>query len=147
MKIACIGCGVMGSAFMSAISKKVNPADITVSDKFIESAKSFATKTGCNVGTNCEAVQGAKYIFLAVKPAFVKEVLEDVKDCLEKDSIIISMAAGISLDFLESNIPSQRFIRIMPNMPAQISEGMTALCYKCDISESELSEVISLYIA
>lgn len=144
MKIACIGCGVMGSAFMSAIAKKVSPADITVSDKFIESANAFAKKTGCNVGTNCEAVKGAKYIFLAVKPAFVKEVLEDVKDCLEKDSIIISMAAGISLDFLESNIPSQRFIRIMPNMPAQISEGMTALCYKCDISESELAEVISL---
>ena len=107
-------------------------------------AKTFAEKTGCNVGTNREAVKDAKYVFLAVKPAFVKEVLNDIKDCLENDSIIISMAAGISLDFLESNINSQRFIRIMPNMPAQISEGMTALCYKCKISESELAEVISL---
>ena len=82
MKIACIGCGVMGSAFMSAIAKKVNPSEITVCDKFVESANAFAKKTGCNVASNAEAVKNAKYVFLAVKPAFVKEALEEIKDAV-----------------------------------------------------------------
>ena len=134
MKIACIGCGVMGSAFMSAIAKKVNPSEITVCDKFVESANAFAKKTGCNVSSNAEAVKNAKYVVLAVKPAFVKEALEEIKDALEKDTVIISMAAGVSLSQLREYLDA-KYIRIMPNTPAKICEGMTALCCGEDVCQ------------
>ena len=143
MKIACIGCGVMGSAFMSAIAKKVNPSEITVCDKFVESANAFAKKTGCNVATNAEAVKNAKYVFLAVKPAFVKEALEEIKDALEKDTVIISMAAGVSLSQLREYLAA-KYIRIMPNTPAKLCEGMTALCCGEDVCQERVCEVTSL---
>ena len=143
MKIACIGCGVMGSAFMSAIAKKVNPSEITVCDKFVESANAFAKKTGCNVATNAEAVKNANYVFLAVKPAFVKEALEEIKDALEKDTVIISMAAGVSLSQLREYLAA-KYIRIMPNTPAKICEGMTALCCGEDVCQESVCEVTSL---
>ena len=143
MKIACIGCGVMGSAFMSAIAKKVNPSEITVCDKFVESANAFAKKTGCNVASNAEAVKTAKYVFLAVKPAFVKEALEEIKDALEKDTVIISMAAGVSLSQLREYLAA-KYIRIMPNTPAKICEGMTALCCGEDVCQERVCEVTSL---
>ena len=143
MKIACIGCGVMGSAFMSAIAKKVNPSEITVCDKFVESANAFAKKTGCNVASNAEAVKNANYVFLAVKPAFVKEALEEIKDSLEKDTVIISMAAGVSLSQLREYLAA-KYIRIMPNTPAKICEGMTALCCGEDVCQERVCEVTSL---
>lgn len=144
MKISCIGIGSMGSAIMSAICKKYTSKDITVSAKNFDHAKDFAKNNNCNSApTNKNAVLNAKYIFLAVKPVFVESVLKEIKDSIQKDSVIISMAAGVSLEKLK-NIVNAKFIRIMPNMPAQIAQGMTALCCNSDISENELNDVIQL---
>lgn len=80
---------------------------------------------------------------MAVKPAFVKEALEEIKDALEKDTVIISMAAGVSLSQLREYLAA-KYIRIMPNTPAKICEGMTALCCGEDVCQESVCEVTSL---
>lgn len=143
-KIACIGCGSMGGAIMSAICKKLDAKTVTVTAKHFEHAQEFAEKNGCNATqTNQDAVKDAKYIFLAVKPVFIKEVIVGIKKSLREDSVIISMAAGISLNKL-MEIYDAHYIRIMPNMPAQIGEAMTALCSLPELPEEDLANVTEL---
>ena len=143
-KIACIGCGSMGGAIMSAICKKFDAKNVTVTTKHFEHAQEFAKKNGCNAAeSNSEAVKDAKYIFLAVKPVYIREVIANIKISLNPEAIIISMAAGVSLnklmEFYDAN-----YIRIMPNMPAQIGEAMTALCCLNEIPSEELKNVTEL---
>ncbi len=143
-KIACIGCGSMGGAIISAICKNFDAKNITVTAKHFEHAKEFAAKNGCNAAeTNQEAVKDAKYVFLAVKPIFIKEVIVGIKKILREDAVIISMAAGISLNKL-MEIYDAHYIRIMPNMPAQIGEAMTALCSLSELPAEDLETVTKL---
>lgn len=143
-KIACIGCGSMGGAIMSAICKKFDAKSITVTAKHFENAQEFAKKNGCYATeSNADAVKDAKYIFLAVKPAYIREVISGIKKSLRPDAIIISMAAGVSLNKL-MEFYDTCYIRIMPNMPAQIGEAMTALCCLNEIPSEELKIVTEL---
>lgn len=141
MKIACIGTGSMGKAVIKAVITKFNPKDISVSNRTPQKAKDFAAETGCNFAeSNIEAVKDAKYIFIAVKPIFLKNVFDDLKDKISKDSVVISMAAGVKIEKLEQMM-NARFARIMPNVPCQIQQGMTALSVNNNISEEELNQI------
>lgn len=129
---------------MSAICKKFDAKNITVTAKHFEHAQDFAQKNGCNAAeSNADAVKDAKFIFLAVKPAYIKEVIANIKKSLRPDAIIISMAAGISLNKL-MELYDAYYIRIMPNMPAQIGEAMTALCCLNEIPSDALKTVTEL---
>lgn len=144
MKIACIGTGSMGSAVIRAISTKNNPKDITVSNRTSSKAQKFAQETGCNfASTNSEAIKDAKYIFIAVKPVFLKDVFDEIGKIIPKDAVVISMAAGVKIEKLQS-MADARFVRIMPNVPAQIAQGMTALSCDSNISSQELEDIKTL---
>jgi pyrroline-5-carboxylate reductase len=103
--------------------------NIFVSAKHVEKAQAFAKEYGVvALGTNKEVAAKAQYIFLAVKPAYVKEVLAEIKDNFTEKTVVISMAAGVTLQTLHNacgdtalsnsakSVP--HFIRIMPNLPA-----------------------------
>ncbi len=156
IKIACIGCGIMGGSIVKALASKYNPKNIFVSTKHPENAKAFAEKNGVNfTATNLEATKASDYIFIAVKPAFVKEVLLEIKEAFVQKKTIISMAAGLNLNTLSSfvNPPSlsapenesafvmPSLIRIMPNLPATVGQAMTALCYASDVDEENILTV------
>jgi pyrroline-5-carboxylate reductase len=125
----------MGGALMRAVATVVPPANITVSAKDVATAQAFAKKNKCKAAeTNEIAVQGAKVVFIAVKPAFVEQVLREISGNLLPDAIIVSMAAGVPLQALHKTldeaIPSgntHSLVRLMPNMPAAIGDGMIAL--------------------
>ena len=144
MKIACIGTGAMGGAIMSTICK-TSQFDITVTDKNEQAAQNFAKENGCKcVKTNKEAIKDADYIILAVKPQFLGDVFAEIKDDLNPKQIIISMAAGVKIETLQSYTTNARFIRIMPNVCAQIWEAMIAITAKADITQEELDFATSL---
>src|SRR5574344_2364069 len=91
--VGCIGCGVMGGSLMKAMAKVCNKKNLFVSAVDFEEAKTFAEKNGINaVKTNNEVVEKAQYVFLAVKPAYVKEVLEGVKSTFTANTVLVSMA-------------------------------------------------------
>lgn len=139
-KIACIGTGAMGGAIMRAVCKKYDVKEICVTDKNVEMGKAFAAETGATFcASNKEVIKGAKYVFIAVKPQFLKDVFYEIKDSIEKETVVISMAAGVKIEKLESFAPSARFIRMMPNVCAQIGQAMTAITKSEKVTEDEFN--------
>lgn len=157
IKIGCIGCGMMGGALIKAIAKKVGGDKILLSDGDVEKAKSLAKELGANFATsNAQIIENCSHIILAVKPAFFSSVLEQIKDSYnnivkseQKNlPVIISIMAGFSIEKIEqmsvhAGISGglQNILRLMPNLPATVNEGMIALCTKENVS-SEISKEV-----
>lgn len=143
-KIACIGTGAMGGAIIRAVCNKFDPNNITVSNRTLEKGKSFANDTGCRFAdNNKDCIKDAKYIFIAVKPAFLSDLFAEIKNDIPSDAVVISMAAGVKIEKLES-FAKARYVRIMPNVPAQIAKGMTALSCNDNINSEELSDITEI---
>ena len=127
-KIGFIGCGNMGSALCSAVAKAEETKNIYVADYIEKKAEELSEKIGVNKSTNEEIAQNCDFIFLAVKPQNIEETISEIKETLKsrkEKAIIVSMAAGtdiVSIEkMLEEDFP---VIRIMPNTPAKIGEGI-----------------------
>lgn len=143
-KLACIGTGAMGGAIIRAVCNKFDPNNITVSNRTLEKGKSFANDTGCRFAdNNKDCIKDAKYIFIAVKPAFLSDLFAEIKNDIPSDAVVISMAAGVKIEKLES-FAKARYVRIMPNVPAQIAKGMTALSCNDNITSEELSDITEI---
>lgn len=144
MKIGCIGTGAMGGAIMRAVCKKYDVSQIKVTDKNTEMGKTFASETSATFVENNTDVLDCDYIFLAVKPQFLGDVFAEIAGKISNKTVVISMAAGVKIEKLESWAPKARFIRMMPNVCAQIGEAMTAVTYKENISEAEAKTAIEI---
>jgi len=127
MKIGFIGAGKMAEALIRAVLKSNSNEDIIASDvnenrlKYIE--KEIKIKTTKN---NKEVVENSDIVFLAVKPQNMEEVLDEIENIV-KNQLIVSIAAGIDLNYLESRLKDKRIIRIMPNTPCLVGEMAAAL--------------------
>ena len=157
IKIGCIGCGMMGGALIKAIAKKVGGDKILLSDGDVEKAKSLALELGANfVTSNAQIIENCSHIILAVKPAFFSSVLEQIKSSYndrvnsEQKNLptMISIMAGLSIEKIEqmscqAGISGglQNIVRLMPNLPATVNEGMIALCTKDKVSSEFNQEV------
>lgn len=126
MKIGIIGAGNMSRAIViGLISNKTRPDSIMVSDPN-EKKLAELNRYGIKKGTNEQVIKFADVIVLAVKPNVYPEVLPEVADAKK---LIVSIAAGISLDYIKSVIGEDtRVVRVMPNTPALAGAGMTAVC-------------------
>lgn len=145
MKLGFIGCGNMASAIIGGILKQeiADPLDIVASDvseKALEHAKN--TLKIRTTTDNHEAAAWADILFLAVKPQYLESVLANIKNDIKKEQIVISIAAGKSLGWLEERLGTdKKIIRLMPNTPALVGEGVTAVCINGNIQEDETEEV------
>ena len=148
-KIGFIGCGNMGKAMLGSIVKSDNIIleNIMVSTKSKTSAQSISLEFGVKASTNnIEVAKNSDIIFLAVKPYFFKEVIEEVKESIKEDAIVISIAAGITIDQIDQWFNKRvKVVRTMPNTPALVGEGMSAICPNKNITEEELKYVGELY--
>jgi pyrroline-5-carboxylate reductase len=127
--IGFIGCGSMGGALVQAMVKQISADNILVSAAHYEHAQKLAEKTGCIAcKTNIQVAEEADILFLAVKPLYMTQILHEIKGNLKNSVVVVSMAAGITLERLSADLPDTEIIRIMPNMPAAVGEAMTALC-------------------
>lgn len=148
-KIGFIGCGNMGKAMLGALvnSDNIKREDIIVSTKSESSAKNinkeFEVKTTV---VNAEVAEKSNVLFLAVKPHFFKVVIEQIKDIISDDTIIISIAAGVTIAQIEEWFGRKvKVVRTMPNTPALVGEGMSAICPNTNITVDELKYVGELY--
>lgn len=141
MKISCIGTGAMGGAIMRAICKKYDVKNIKVTDKNVELGKAFANETGATFVSTNKEVLDADYIFLAVKPQFLSDVFAEIAGSIPTNTVVISMAAGVKLEKLENWAPKARFVRMMPNVCAQIGQAMIAITYNENIKAEEAATV------
>ncbi|MDQ0151127.1 pyrroline-5-carboxylate reductase [Eubacterium multiforme] len=150
-KIGFIGCGNMGSSMLGGLINKnfANAKDIIVSTRSSESKKRLEDKYGVKgVLKNIDVAREADVIILAVKPYMYKDVIEEVKTALREDQIIISIAAGIDLSDLHNMIGNNfKIVKTMPNTPALVGEGMSAICPNDNVTEEELNYVCSMFEA
>ncbi|MHB1483900.1 MAG: pyrroline-5-carboxylate reductase [Saccharofermentanales bacterium] len=134
MKVAIIGIGNMGQALVECFLKKGahKTDEIFIYDKDTGRALAFALKTGCRACTDPEeAVKNADVVLLAVKPQVMKTAINDSKEFIDKDALVISIAAGITVNTLREMLGMDEvpIVRVMPNTPAMIGEGASALCF------------------
>lgn len=130
-KIGFIGAGKMASAIMKGIidSGFCEAQNILVSDVNEDARTRVNTEYGVKVtADNQEVVKNSNVILFAVKPFVLKEVLEGIKPFITKDHLVISIAAGIAIKDIQSILGDVAVIRVMPNTPALVNEGMSAVC-------------------
>ncbi len=144
MKIGFIGLGNMARAIIGGMLRKemVRPEDIIGTAKTQETREKMAAEFGIlTSGKNADAAAQADVLVLAVKPQFLEEVIGEIKDAARPDTLIISIAAGKSLQWLEEAFgKSVKLVRCMPNTPALVGEGCTGVC----VSEEEKKYSIGL---
>ena len=145
MKLGFIGTGNMASAIMSGVIKKgLIPAnEIIGSDLFAASREKVANEFGIHVTeSNLEVVEKADVIVLSVKPQFYAEVIAEIKDAIKENQIVITIAPGKTLAWLEEQFGKPvKITRTMPNTPAMVNAGMTAAVPNPYMSESEIAYV------
>ncbi len=142
-KIGFIGGGKMATAIMKGIinSNWCESKKVIVSDKNEESLKVLENEYDvCTTLDNVEVIKNSKIILFAVKPFILRDVLSEIKPYLTKEHIIFSIAAGISIKTIQEIVGNIPVVRIMPNTPALVNEGMSAIC-KGDFATEEHSKI------
>ncbi|MFW6410404.1 MAG: pyrroline-5-carboxylate reductase [Halanaerobiales bacterium] len=144
MKITVIGLGKMGSSIIRGIldNEIFAPGEIIGCDVKVQNKSRNSEYGGIKtVNDNVAGAEESDIILLAVKPQIMKKVLNEIKTVSE-DKLIISVAAGITLDYLKKSLsPEARIIRVMPNTPALVKAGMSAYTPGDNVTEKDL-EVI-----
>lgn len=148
MKIGFIGCGNMASAMINGILKKglYEKEEIIVSNLTEAGSKRSKEKLGVvTTLDNREVVKNAKVVFLAVKPQFYEEVINEVKDLFTLEHLVIGIAPGKTLAWLEEKcgLPL-RYVRMMPNTPAMVGEGMTGMCINERVTEADVEMLTAI---
>ncbi len=143
--IAFIGGGNMASAIIGGILK----AGIATKDRLIATSKTEKTAASLKerfgiltTTDNLAAARQADILFLAVKPHLFAEIITEIKDHVRPDALIISIAAGQTIEKIESAFAREiRLVRAMPNTPALVGEAMSALCAK----EADLADAGEIF--
>lgn len=148
MKIGFIGAGNMGQALIGGILKQGNikPEDIMAADVAEQTRTAVSEQFGVQTTQdNLAVVSQADILFLAVKPIFLPEVAGQIRDALSESQTIISIVAGKSLSWLEEALGKEKqIIRTMPNTPALVGEGITAVCPNANVSKETLDLACTL---
>ncbi|WMJ80111.1 pyrroline-5-carboxylate reductase [Clostridium sp. MB40-C1] len=148
-KIGFIGCGNMAGAMIRGIvnSNLISPECIIASNPTKEKLTKIKEETDIMVTQdNLEVAKFSNIIVLAVKPNKYKDVIEEIKNNINEDTIIITIAAGINIAKAEELFGWDiKLIRTMPNTPALVGEGMSALCKNEYVTEEDMKKVMKIF--
>ena len=122
-----IGCGNMGGILASLAAKDFGKS-VYLYDINTIKAQAIADKTGARIVDMETLAENCDYIFLVDKPQVLPAVLTELKPLLSKRTVLVSMAAGVKIDKISAIIPEMPIIRIMPNTPAAVEEGVILYC-------------------
>lgn len=146
-KLGIIGGGAMGSALLKGVIQAglVKPEAVYIVEPDQEKLKSLQDSFGIrSLSSPAELAGECRVIILAVKPQIMGGVLNELGPALNDTHLIISIAAGICLAFLEQHSAKAKFVRVMPNTPARIGRGASAYCLggNCHPGDRETVEAI-----
>jgi pyrroline-5-carboxylate reductase len=136
----------------TALAKGFVQANVVSADRILacdvssDAAARFASQTGGGIAASAlDVLKQSTLVFLAVKPQHVPAVLAELKPAVTSQNLVVSIAAGISLEKLSSGLgPSARVIRVMPNTPALVSAGASAFARGATATEADGQLVQSL---
>lgn len=144
-QVAFLGVGMMGEALLAGLVRGDRPVRVVVSDRSAERQAHIADKYSVSARSATDAVAGATSVILAVKPHDIGELLAEIGPHLEPDAVVVSVAAGITTAYLEERLPAgTAVIRVMPNTPALVGEGMTVLSPGAHCADRHLTEAQEL---
>lgn len=141
MTIAIIGAGVMGETLLSGLLRGgTAQSELVVVEKRADHAEYLHGKYGVRVEESPAAAAAADTVVLVVKPQDMADVLRELSPVLRPGQLLISLAAGINTGFIEARIPDNiAVVRVMPNTPALVDEGMAAISAGTHCAEEHLS--------
>lgn len=144
--VAILGAGVMGETLLSGLLRAGRPVDsLVVSERRPERVTELSDRYGVRVLDNAEAVALAGTVVLVVKPQDMAGLLAEIRDHLTPAALVVSLAAGITTRTLEEGLPpGTPVVRVMPNTPARVDEGMAAICAGEHCDERHLAEAEDL---
>ena len=150
MRVGFIGTGNMGGAIARGIaaSRVVKPEEIFLYDVMRKAAEELSSQIGAVVCDSAvEMVEQAEVVVLAVKPVYVEDALRACGDTLAGKAVV-SIVAGLSTPALKQKLPAgTRYLQVMPNTPAMVGEGVTALCEENTLTKQERKFVEEIFSA
>ena len=134
-----IGCGNMGGALARAVARRVAPKEIGLYDTDVQKAKQLCEELGAGYGESEKILAGeSRFLVFGVKPQVLPCVLRELRDSLTPETVLISMAAGVSCAAIRAEIGEENpVIRIMPNLPVALGEGIVLYTGQKLSSETE----------
>ncbi|MEZ5429464.1 MAG: pyrroline-5-carboxylate reductase [Pyrinomonadaceae bacterium] len=154
-KLAFIGCGVMAESIVAGLLRRelVAPERVVAShpreNRRAELKEKYGIETLASNGEAVERVAGAEnsVVVLCVKPQRIKGVLEDIRDFVRPDQLIISIVAGARIETISKALGNEKVVRTMPNTPSQIGHGITAWTCTEKVNDAEREQVRALLTA
>lgn len=143
---AIFGAGVMGETLLSGLLRSGRPADdIVITEKRGDHAATLRERYGVRVLDNAQAAEVAEVLVLVVKPQDMDGLLGEIRDHIAPGNLVVSLAAGIPTAYLESRLPEgSSVVRVMPNTPALVDQGMAAISPGRNCTQDHLAEAEAL---
>ena len=147
--LAILGAGVMGETVLSGLLRAGWHADqIVATDRRLERQLELRTRYGIKMLENTEAVAEAETVILVVKPQDMNDLLNEISQSIKPGALVVSLAAGVDTAFIESRLPEGvAVVRVMPNTPAQVDEGMAAISPGSHSNQDHLDRVTQILSA
>jgi pyrroline-5-carboxylate reductase len=150
-KVAILGAGNMGEALAKGLLRagKVPPDALTCTDARAERREEIQKKYGIHaIGDNRAAAEQADIVVLAVKPQVIDHLLDEIAPAIDARKLVISIAAGVPIATLARKLGAGvRIVRTMPNTPALVGAGATALARGPHATDADLEQALSLFEA
>lgn len=150
--IAILGTGSMGGAILAGLvsPEVVVEGGIRVTNRSVAKAEALASDRVTSLATETDpnanrvAVAGARIVLIGVKPYMVADLLTEIADALEPDAILVSVAAGVTIDTMEALVPGA-VLRSMPNTPAVVGRAVTGVAPGSRSTDADLEVVTRMF--
>lgn len=151
-KVGFIGCGNMAQAIIKGMvkAKVIENSSIMVSNPSSEKLEKIKEECGVSItNDNKQIALESDIIVLSVKPNKYEEVIDEIKELVQKTAVIVIIAAGVSIEKTRIMFKNNKIsvVRAMPNTPALVGEAMTAVAPCKEINEAELKEIMEIFNA
>ena len=143
-KVGFIGCGNMGGALLNAVINNIGANNCCVCEKQPGKTVDFVKK-GVTLLDITELAKNCEFIFLAVKPQVLPQTIAEINGCINKNAVIVTMAAGTDIETIQNLLNKDHpIIRIMPNMPCAIGKGIVLYCHNAFVTNTQKSDFLNL---
>lgn len=142
-KIAILGAGMMGGAITKSLLKNGYTGTITATDFSFDRLKEMKACGACITENNRKAAADADIIFICVKPGDVQPLLREISQDI-KGKLVLSIAATLTLEYLQKIVPEAKFVRVMPNLAILVQESYTAFCCSEIVTVEDKAKIVSL---
>src|ERR1044071_1929791 len=143
-----IGAGNMAEAMIRGLLRGnvVAPGDVVASGPRAERMRELADAYGIRTTTNNREAAASRIVVLSVKPQILSKVLDEVADAIDAEALVISIAAGVPVAAIQARLPGgTRVVRAMPNTPALVDAGATAIARGEHARESDLDDAKKIF--